>query len=231
MDFSRFNRKSRGGILVPDSDIAAQSRRGRCDGLMHSMLMGGGAPDTRPVVTWNPLDAHASMSLSNGNLTATPLSSAGTGIAVRATSYITQSCYWEMMANNSWGGAQYAWLCGAISATHTLAAALGKGTYGGGHTKAGYWYIDNSSSGGPDGTSWGDNIRVGIDFDYSTRTIYFYKLALGSMVFQAALSLSNNGPYYPAVSGIGSGSYSFNGYFNSASQVSASPRGYPAIGK
>lgn len=90
---------------------------------------GFSAWDTSAGSTWNPSDKSANVTLSNGNLTATQSSSAGTNSMVRGTSgKSTGNLYFEVSLDYCNGAANDGWICGVANATQSLSNFVGSST-------------------------------------------------------------------------------------------------------
>jgi hypothetical protein len=120
------------------------------------------------LATWNPTDKEASITLSNGDLTASATSSQ---IAVRATTGETSGhWYWEVTAD-SVNGSSYASV-GVLTMTGSLDFGLGNSVApGAGYGASGSFTSSNGNS--ASGCGFTSGSVVGVALDLSSRVIYF----------------------------------------------------------
>lgn len=128
----------------------------------------GSAPVLIPT-TWNPSDKNASITLSNGNLTAACTSS-GIGGVRSIVGVSTGKWYWELTVQT----ANAREIVGAADSGYSLAAILGNSA-----NSYGYFAFDgnkrNNSSATAYGASYGNTDIISVLLDMDAGTITFWK--------------------------------------------------------
>jgi hypothetical protein len=135
----------------------------------------------------NPLDKNSSITLSNGNLTAT----GGSNVTTRATYFVSSGkWYWETTVT----AASAASIVGIVDATASLASYVGSSSLGYGYASAASKY--NNATPVAYGATWTTNDVIGIALDLDAGTITFYKNNVSQGVAYSSLS----GLFSPAYS-------------------------------
>jgi hypothetical protein len=135
-----------------------------------TLLLLPSAASAATYATWNPSDKSASITLSNGNLTAVQGGTNGVFQSVRSTiGKSSGKWYWEYTAVGNGRMASIALSTAGLTATYLGADANGWGFYGGDGKKY------NNATGVAYGTTFtaGDVISVALDMDAGT--VIFYK--------------------------------------------------------
>lgn len=138
--------------------------------------------------TWNPADKHASIALSNGNLTAT--GSTPEYRSIRATTSKTAGkWYWEVTPQS----AGSIWTISIATSAALLDTFIGANTDGYGYLQDGKLYHGSGPAYGATFVA-NDVIGVALDLDASPRTVRFYK----NGVAQPVQNIDLVGAVYPA---------------------------------
>jgi hypothetical protein len=152
---------------VADCNGECRAMQASCSSADCTPICGFGSCSSATLATWNPADKSTTITLSNGDLTASASSSQ---IAVRAT--IGQSAgrwYWEVSADSV--SSSYASV-GVLTMTATLGYGLGSSIAPG----AGYGSSGSITSSGGNGTTacaFASGGVIGVALDLDSRVIYF----------------------------------------------------------
>ncbi|WP_109073515.1 MULTISPECIES: SPRY domain-containing protein [unclassified Azospirillum] len=198
-----------------------------CDGTGWRLMMAASAA-AFSATTWNPSDKNASITLSNGNLTAS--TSSASAISVRSTTITgTGKYYWEVSIDAGVGDHEI----GAGTTSATLSSFLGADANGWGYGLDGRKY--NSNAGSSYGSSFTVGDIVGIALDTVNGKIWFSK----NGVWQASGDpAAGTNPAFSSVSsaaipmmseGSGGTSHSATARFSQSSWAFAAPTGFSQI--
>lgn len=183
-------------------------------------LIGSLSGVVKTYATWNPSDKGTSITLSNGNLTATQ-ASGGTNYTVRSTiGKASGKWYWEVTCGSTNN------VIGVASASAALNSSyLGKDTYGLGYACGESAVFKNSANVASVASATTNDI-IGVAMDCNSGTVAFYK----NNVLQATLSGSNvpSGTLYAAWSGDFSALCSGTVDFGATALAYTPPSGYAA---
>lgn len=178
--------------------------------------------------TWNPSDKNANITLSNGNLTATPGGSlSGYGMVRATNSHNSGKLYFEVKCNTS-AGPNYAQI-GIAPSSSSLSEYPG-------YDSVSYGYYQqngdkyNNATGVAFGSSYTAGDIIGVAVDLTNGYVWFAK----NNTWQASGNPSGgtnpaysglSGSYFPALGVYQSGS-NFTGNFTSAEQSYSPPTGF-----
>lgn len=167
--------------------------------------------------TWNPSDKHASITLTNGNLT---LQQSAGNQGVRATiGKTTGKWYWEYIQEDGAAEADV----GIATSSYSLSTWLGNDAHGVGYDSLDGKIYKSGSAVGTGGSAWNTNGNViGIALDADIGEIKIYR----SNILQYTYSTGLTAPYYPASGGFGASKITAN--FGATALTYTPPSGYNA---
>jgi hypothetical protein len=168
--------------------------------------------------TWNPSDKHASLTLSNGNLTATHNPVGTNWFSARSTAgKAAGKWYWEA----SFSGTTSA-VFGIGTSAHTLASFPGNGAAGRGYYGPnGQKFVGNTPS--AYGASYAAGDVVGVALDMDAGTVEFFKNGVSQGVAFTGLT----GTFY-AMAAVNTDNGSFTANFGATAFTHAVPSGFSA---
>jgi hypothetical protein len=220
---------SSGAITNGKADCNGECRAAQasCSGSSCVALCGGGSCSSAMLATFSMTDKNTSITLSNGNLTATATSSE---VAVRATVGKTSGkWYWEVTAGSASSGLTS---IGVLSMTAQLDFGLGNGAApGAGYSPSGT--LSATSSSGTSACAFSSSAVIGIALDLNMGVIYFSQSGVWQggadpVSGSGGLSLGSiSEAFYPAVS-LGYGDV-LTANFGQSSFAHAVPAGYEAV--
>jgi hypothetical protein len=171
--------------------------------------------------TWNPLDKSSQVTLTNGNLNAT--STVADWRAVAGTfGMSTGKWYWEVTVT----GATYH-LIGIAKAGVNFASYVGSDANGWGYYAQSGTYNNGSYINTSTFASYTTGDVIGVAFDASAGSLYFYKNGTAQNSGNAAYTGLTSGPYFPATSHFSSTSSDAN--FGQRPFAYTPPSGFVAL--
>lgn len=189
---------------------------------IQAILASAIASGVAPATTWNPADKAASITLSNGNLTATNGGAFVFGSTRATTGKASGKWYWEVVITAT--GASNFILLGIMNATADIGHYPGwDGDGRAYYQQTGEKYI--SSAGAAYGATYTDGDVIGFALDMDAGTITCYKNGASQGVMFTGLV----GTWFPAVSCYNGGNI-VTGRFKASAFTQPIPSGFSAIG-